>query len=82
LGTNATAVKVSNPGYPDDEVSAIYLPGGDAVKQSASLILMNKGFQPSEFIFLDNNHKNIRYRLIKQLHLTSFINHVEVIRSY
>ncbi|WP_411726118.1 hypothetical protein [Methyloglobulus sp.] len=82
LGGNATVVKVSNPGYPNIEVSAIFLPGGDAAKQFASLIFMNKGFRPSEFIFLNKNHKKVRYRMIKQLHLTSFINHVEVIRSY
>jgi hypothetical protein len=82
LGTNATAVKVSNPGYPDDEVFAIHLSGEDAIRQSESLILMNKGFQPSEFIFLNKNQKNVRYRLTKQLHLTSLINHVEMIRSF
>ncbi len=82
LDTNATTVKVTNPGYPDNEVSAIYLPGGGAVKQSASLIFLNKGFKPEEFIFLNKNHKNMRYRLTKQLHITSFINHVEVVRSH
>ena len=82
LGGNATVVKVSNPGYPNIEVSAIFLPGVEAAKQFASLIFMNKGFRPSEFIFLNKNHKKVRYRLIKQLHLTSFVNHVEVIRSY
>jgi hypothetical protein len=82
LGDNATVVKVSNPGYPNIEAAAIFLPGGDVYKQSASLVLLNKGFRPAEFVFLHKNHKTIRYRLIKQLHLTSFINHVEVVRSH
>lgn len=82
LGTNATAVKVSNPGYPDVEVPAIYLPAGDVIKQSTSLIFMNKEFKPDEFVFLNQNHKMIRYRLTKQLHLTSFINHVDIVRSH
>lgn len=82
LDTNAATVKVSNPGYPDDEVQAIYLPGGEGVKQSASLIFLNKGFRPEEFIFLNKNHKSVRYRLTKQLQVTSFINHVEVVRSH
>jgi hypothetical protein len=82
LGDSATVVKVSNPGYPDIEVTAIYLPGGEAAKQPSSLIFMNKSFQPSEFIFIHKNHRNVRYRLTKQLHLTSFINHVEVVRSH
>ncbi|MEQ1486259.1 hypothetical protein [Methyloglobulus sp.] len=82
LGRTATTVKITNPGYPDDEVSAIYLAGDDVTKQSESLIFINKGFQPSEFVFLNKNHKSIRYRLTKQLHITSFINHVEVIRSH
>jgi hypothetical protein len=82
LGANAKAVKVSNPGYPDKEVYAIYLPGDDSVNQSASLVFINKEFRPEEFIFLNNNQKGVRYRLTKQLHLTSFINHVEVVRSH
>lgn len=82
LGTNSTAVKVTNPGYPDDSVSALYLPGDEIVKQAVSLIFINKGFTPGEFIFIHKNHKIIRYRLTKQLHLTSYINHVEVIRSH
>jgi hypothetical protein len=82
LGETATVVKVSNPGYPDIEVTAIYLPGSELAKQPASLIFMNKSFQPSEFIFINKNHRNVRYRLTKQLHLTSFINHVEVVRSH
>jgi hypothetical protein len=75
-------VKVSNPGYPEKEVYGIYLPGGGAIKQAASLIILNKEFQPEEFIFLNKNHKNLRYRITKQLHVTSFINHVEVVRSH
>jgi hypothetical protein len=82
LGRSATTVKITNPGYPDDEVSAIYLAGDELTNQSESLIFINKGFQPSEFVFLNKNHKNIRYRLTKQLHITSFINHVEIIRSH
>jgi hypothetical protein len=82
LDTNATTVKVSNPGYPEKEVYGIYLPGGGAIKQAASLIILNKEFQPEEFIFLNKNHKNLRYRITKQLHVTSFINHVEVVRSH
>jgi hypothetical protein len=82
LGTNATTVKVTNPGYPDEEVYAIYLQGREAVKQSASLIFMNKEFQPNEFIFLSKDHKKVRYRQTKQLHLTAFINHAEVVLSH
>jgi hypothetical protein len=82
LGTNAATVKVSNPGYPDDEVVGIYLPGEETTKQSASLILLNKDFQPNEFIFLHKNYKNVRYRQVKRLHLTSFINHIELVRSH
>jgi hypothetical protein len=82
LDTNATTVKVSNPGYPEKEVYGIYLPGGGAIKQAASLIILNKELQPEEFIFLNKNHKNLRYRITKQLHVTSFINHIEVVRSY
>jgi hypothetical protein len=82
MGENASFVKVSNPGYPNNEVYAILLPGREATKQPTSLILMNKDFRPNEFIFIHKNHRNARYRLTKQLHLTSFINHVEVIRSH
>ncbi len=82
LGNNATTVKVSNPGYTNNLVPAIYLAGSEAPKQPTSLIFMNKGFQPNEFIFIHKNHRNIRYRLTKQLQLTSFINHVEVVRSH
>lgn len=82
MGENATVVKVSNPGYPNIQVYAILLPGGEALKKPTSLILMNKGFRPAEFVFLHKNHRNLRYRLVKQLHLTSFINHVEVTRSH
>jgi hypothetical protein len=81
LGTNAVAVKVYNPGFPDDEVNAVYLPGGDSFGHSASLIIINRAFKPTEFIFLRNNNKNVRYRLVKQVHLTTYINHVEVVRS-
>ena len=82
LGTNATVVKVTNPGYPDDAATALYLPEDGIAKQAASLIFINKGFRPSEFVFLHKNHRNTRYRLTKQLHLTSYINHVEVVRSH
>jgi hypothetical protein len=82
LDTNATTVKVSNPGYPEKEVYGIYLPGGGVIKQAASLIILNKELQPEEFIFLNKNYKNLRYRITKQLHVTSFINHVEVVRSH
>ncbi|MEQ1545559.1 MAG: hypothetical protein ABL924_10990 [Methyloglobulus sp.] len=82
VGTNATTVKVFNPGRPDDEVYAIYLTSVGASKQSASLVFMNKHFQPDEFIFINKNNENVRYRQTKQLHLTSFINHVEVIDSH
>ena len=82
LGANATTVKVTNPGYPDDFAIAIYLASRDTAKQTASLVFVNKGFRPSEFIFIHKNHRNMRYRLTKQLHLTSLINHVEVIRSH
>jgi hypothetical protein len=82
LGNNPVAVKVSNPGYPDNQVTGIYLPGSGDSKLTPSLILINKNFHPSEFIFLTKTNKNVRYRLTKQLHLTTFINHVEVIQSY
>ncbi len=82
LDTNATTIKVTNPGYPDNEVYAIYLPGDGVVKQSPSLVFLNKEFKPDEFIFINKNHKTIRYRLTRQLHVTSFINHVEVVRSH
>ena len=82
LGSRADSVKIYNPGYPDDEVNAIFLPGNDALSQSASLIIINKVFKPNEFIFIRKGHKNIRYRIVKQLHLTSFINHFEIIRSH
>lgn len=82
LGTKASVVKVTNPGYPDDEVYALFLAGEETTKQTASLIFINKGFSPNEFIFINKNHRITRYRLTKQLHLTSYINHVEVIRSH
>lgn len=82
LGNNATTVKVSNPGYPDITVYGIFLMGSEAAKQPASLILMSKNFRPNEFIFIHKNHRNVRYRITKQLHLTSFINHIEVVRSH
>jgi hypothetical protein len=82
LGSKATTVKVTNPGYPNDAVSAIYLPSEGDVKQSASLILLNKEFQPSEFIFIHKNHRIVRYRITKQLQLTSYINHIAVIQSH
>jgi hypothetical protein len=81
LGSTAVAVKAYNPGFPDDEVNAVYLPGGDAYTHSARLIIMNRIFKPAEFIFLRNNNKNVRYRLVKQVHLTTYINHVELVRS-
>jgi hypothetical protein len=82
LGANAATVKVYNPGYISVQVPAIYLAGSEATNQPASLIVLNRGFQPSEFIFIHKNHRNIRYRLTKQLHLTSFINHIEIVRSH
>jgi hypothetical protein len=82
MGNNATTVKVYNPGYPDIMVYAIFLSGNEASRLPSSLIIMNKDFHPSEFIFIQKNMRNIRYRLTKQLHLTSFINHVEVVRSH
>ena len=82
LGENAIAVKVSNPGYPDNQVNGVYLPGTGDSKQPPSLILMKKDFRPNEFLFLSKNNKNVRYRLTKQLHLTAFINHVEIIHSF
>ena len=82
IGNNATTVKVSNPGFPDMTVYGIFLAGNEANKQPASLILFNKDFRPSEFIFIHKNHRNTRYRLTKQLHLTSFVNHVELVRSH
>ncbi|MBK8815495.1 MAG: hypothetical protein IPN42_08325 [Methylococcaceae bacterium] len=82
LGAQATVVKVTNPGYPDDMVNAIFLPLEEIDKPAVSLIFMNKGFRPSEFIFIHKNHRITRYRLTKQLQLTSYINHVEVIRSH
>ncbi len=82
VGTNAITVKVSNPGYPDQQVYAIYLPAADKIKEYASLIFMNqKEFQPNEFLFLNKNHKVLRYRQTRQIHLTSFIKHLEVVRS-
>lgn len=82
LGREISVVKVTNPGYPDDEAYALFLPAEEVVKESASLIFMNKGFRPSEFIFIHKNHRINRYRLTKQLQLTSYINHVEIIRSH
>ncbi len=84
LGYQATVVKVTNPGYPDIMANAIYLTHeeGEPTNPTGSLILINKDFRPSEFIFIHKNFKNIRYRLTKQLHLTSFINHVEIVRSH
>jgi hypothetical protein len=82
MGNKATTVKVYNPGYPDVTVYAIFLMGSETLKQPSSLIFMNKAFRPNEFIYIHKNHRNTRYRLTKQLHLTSFINHVEVVRSH
>ncbi len=82
LGGNAAVVNAYNPGFPDDEVKAIYLPGNDAYNQAPSLIIMTRIFQPAEFIFLRNSQRNIRYRLVKQIHLTSYINHIEIVRSH
>lgn len=82
LGGTATLVSAYNPGFPDDEVKAVYLPGNDAYNQAASLIIMSGTFRPAEFIFLRNSYKNIRYRLVKQVHLTTYINHVEIVRSH
>lgn len=82
LGNNAVAVKVSNPGYPDNQVGGLYLPGSGDSKQQPGLIIANKDFRPNEFIFLTKKDKNVRYRLTKQLHLTAFIYHVEIIHSY
>ena len=83
LGASAASVKVSNPGYSENAVFAIFLPDEKTVKQYASIIFLNqKSFKPSEFIFVHKNQKSIRYRVTKQQHLTSFINHLEVVRSY
>jgi hypothetical protein len=82
LGENAVTVKVSNPGYPDKQVSGLYLPGSGDAKQPPALIIANKDFRLNEFIFLIKNNKSIRYRQTKQLHITSFINHVEITHSY
>ncbi len=82
LGGNAAVVNAYNPGFPDDEVKAVYLPGNDAYNQAASLVIMSGTFRPAEFIFLRNSQRNVRYRLVKQVHLTAYINHVEVVRSH
>lgn len=82
MGNNATVVKISNPGFPDVTVHAILIRSGDLAKQTVSLVIPNKGFRPSEFIFIHKNFRSARYRLTKQLQVTAFINHVEVVRSH
>jgi hypothetical protein len=83
LGGNADTIEVSNPGYPEITVPAIYLPHEENHKLSASLVFLHqKEFQPNEFIFLHAESRSIRYRITKQQNLTAFINHVEIVRSY
>lgn len=83
LGSDAASVKVSNPGFPDQQIPAIYLPAKEPLKLYTSLIFINQpDFHPNEFIFISRNHKTIRYRQTKQLHLTRYVNHVEIVRSF
>jgi hypothetical protein len=77
LGVNPQAIEISNPGYPDSDIDAIYLPG----EETESVILLNNEFRPAEFIFIHKSFKKIRYRLTKQLTATALIHHFAVVRT-
>lgn len=81
LGNQAQAVRISNPGFPNFEADAIYLPADAMLEQAETLVLLNGAFNPAEFFFMYKDHRNIRFRLIKILHSTSLIRHFEIARA-
>lgn len=81
LGSNAQAIKVFNPGFPDTEIDAIYLPEGTN-NQPESVLVLNNGFHPDEFIFIKKEHENSRYRQMRQLHSTAFLNRYQVAKAH
>ncbi|WP_394751811.1 hypothetical protein [Crenothrix sp.] len=82
VGINAQAIKISNPGHPDTEIDAIYLPKEEASQQAESVLLLNNGFSPDEYIFIKKEHKSSRYRQMKQLHSTAFLNRYQIVEAH
>jgi hypothetical protein len=80
LGINAQAIKISNAGQPDTEIDAIYLPREDSNRQPESVLVLNNGFHPDEYIFIKKEHSNNRYRQVRQLHSTEFLNRYQIIQ--
>ncbi|MGZ8192814.1 MAG: hypothetical protein ACXWTW_04635 [Methylobacter sp.] len=77
LGVDPQVIEISNPGYPDSGIEAIYLPG----EETESIILSNNNFRPAEFIFIYKAFKKIRYRVTKQLTATALINQFAVVKA-
>ncbi|SJM92651.1 conserved hypothetical protein [Crenothrix polyspora] len=82
VGINAQAIKISNPGFPDTEIDAIYLPREESSQQAESVLLLNNGFSPDEYIFIKKEHKSSRYRQMKQLHSTAFLNRYQIVEAH
>lgn len=80
LGINARAIKIFNSGQPDTEIDAIYLPREDTHHQPESVLLLNDGFYPDEYIFIKKEHSNNRYRQMKQMHSTAFLNRYQIVQ--
>lgn len=79
MGKQAQAVRISNPGFPNFEGNAIYLPADALLEQAESLVLLAGAFNPAEFFFMHKEHRNMRFRLAKLIHATAFIRHFEIV---
>ncbi len=82
VGTNAQAIKISNPEHPDTEIDAIYLPKEETSQQPESVLVLNNGFSPDEYIFIKREHKSSRYRQMRQLHSTAFLNRYQIVEAH
>jgi hypothetical protein len=80
LGVNAQAIKIYNSGQPETEIDAIYLPWEEISQQPESVLVLNNGFQPDEYIFIKKDHSNNRYRQMRQLHSTALLNRYQIVQ--
>ncbi|MEQ1529651.1 MAG: hypothetical protein ABL925_10065 [Methylococcales bacterium] len=81
LGINAQAIKIFNTGFPDVQVDAIYITNPVHNTEPNESIIINNAFSPTEFIFIDDVNKPMRYRIVKQLHTTALLNHLEITKA-
>ncbi len=81
LGFNAQAVKVTNTGFPDIQIDAIHLITPVHTANPSESIIINDAFTPTEFIFVHYPNSPVRYRVDKQLHSTSLLNHIEIVQA-